>query len=389
MSETITAELYPRAHKLLALAVVFVAVIAIVSNISYPRETDFVAYWAASVLSLHHRAAAAYDPAALAIAEHAGASFAAQMPFGYPPPFLLVLLPFGLLPYGLATAAWVCATAGAYLVAARKLLPGSAWLPLAFPPIAVNAVIGQNGLLTAALMAGAAILLPRRPRLAGLLVGCLVIKPQLAILFPLAFAAGGQWRAFAGAALSAVGLSTLALICFGPSALAAFVHAIPMFAAVVSGGLTGWYKMASVYATLRLAGVGAHAAWTIHIVIALAAAALVAIVWRGRHALPAKIAVLVAASMLVSPYLYVYDTVALIVPFFWLATHGADRRILAALWLLPAVSIAQNWWIDLGIDPMPLVPIGLLALLGRQLFGRALSGPPAVTVGFPTGGACA
>lgn len=133
----------------------------------------------------------------------------------------------------------------------------------------------------------------------------------------------------------------------------------------------------------------AHAAWTIHIVIALAAAALVAIVWRGRHALPAKIAVLVAASMLVSPYLYVYDTVALIVPFFWLATHGADRRILAALWLLPAVSIAQNWWIDLGIDPMPLVPIGLLALLGRQLFGRALSGSPAVSVGFSTGGACA
>ena len=255
--------------------------------------------------------------------------------------------------------------------------PGSAWLALAFPPVAVNVMIGQNGLLTAALVIGAAIALPKRPLLSGLLVGCLIIKPQLAILYPLAFVAGRQWRAFAGAALSSLGLSALALIWFGADSYAAFIRAMPLFASVVSGGLTGWHKMASVYGALRLAGLGSQPSWAIHVAVALAAAAMVAIVWRGRHDLMAKIAVLVAASMLVSPYLYVYDTVALVVPFFWLAAQGTDRRWLAALWLLPIVSVAQNWWPADPLDIMPLVSIGLLALIGAQLFARRPGAMPA------------
>jgi len=370
VDETVTARLYPRAHKLLGLAVLFVAVLAIVSNIADPRQTDFIAYWAAAVLTLHGQAAAAYDPIALAGVEHVGAAFTSRMPFGYPPAFLLVALPAGLMPYTLAVAAWIGVTAAGYIAAAKTLLPGSAWLAAAFPPVAVNVMIGQNGLLTAALIIGAAITLPRRPFTAGLLVGCLVIKPQLAILFPLAFVVGGQWRAFMGAALSSLGLSALALACFGTGTYIAFFKAMPLFASVVAGGLTGWYRMASVYGSLRLAGLDAQTAWAIYAAVALAAAAMVAIVWRGRHDPQAKMAVLVAASMLISPYLYVYDTVALVVPFFWLATQRTDRRLLAVLWLIPVVSLAQNWGLNGTMDLMPLVAIGLLVLLGLRLFGQ-------------------
>lgn len=371
MDETVIAGHYPRVHKLLGLATLFLAVLATVSNIADPRQTDFIAYWAASILTLHHQAAAAYDPAAVAAAEHVGPMFAKGMPFAYPPAFLLLALPMGLLPYAFAAAAWIGLTAAGYITAARKLLPGSGWLAAAFPPVAVNIVIGQSGLLVAALMIGAAITLARRPFVAGLLVGCLVIKPQLAILFPLAFVAGAQWRAVAGAAVSSLGLSALALVCFGTGTYAAFFTAMPLFASVAASGLTGWYKMASVYSSLRLAGLGAQPAWAIHIVVALAAAAMVGIVWRGRHDLQAKIAVLVAASMLASPYLYVYDTVALIVPFFWLARQRGDPRLLALLWLTPVVSVAQNWGFNDTIDLMPLVAIGLLVLLGIRLFGRS------------------
>ena len=365
MDGAVTATIYPPAQRLLGLAVLLVAVLSIVSNIAYPRQTDFIAYWAAAVLALHGHAAAAYDPAALAAIEHLAAD-SGKMQFGYPPAFLLVALPFGLLPYTLALTGWIVATAAAYLATARRLLPGGAWLALGFPPVAVNAMIGQNGLLTAALLIGTTIALPRRPLLAGLLVGCLVIKPQLGILFPLAFAAGGQWRAFAGAALSTTGLSALALLCFGSAAYTGFLHAMPLLAPSVSDGASGWYKMASIYTSARLAGLASPAAWTVHIAVASGAAAMVAIVWRGRHDIGAKMATVVAASMLVSPYLYVYDTVALIVPFFWLATQHADRRLLALLWLLPIVSIAQNWGANQAIDLMPLVPIGLLALIARQ-----------------------
>ncbi len=367
---------FPRALQLLALATIFVTGLSVFSNFAYPRQTDFIAYWAAAVLALHGTPAAAYDPATLAAAQAAGASFTSLMPFGYPPAFLLLALPFGLLPYATATAAWIVATAAAYMAAARRLMPGWAWLTAAFPPVLVNGMIGQNGLLTAALVMMAAAWLKRRPFVAGLFVGCLVIKPQLAILYPLAFVAGGQWRAFAGAALSALGLSALAWICFGTGTYLAMIRAAPLFASVVSGGATGWYKMASVYGSLRLAGAGDGVAWSIHAAVALAAAAMVAIVWRGRHDPGAKMAVLVAASMLASPYLYVYDTVMLVLPLLWLARQGADRRWLAALWLLPMISVAQNWGFHRFMDLMPLVPIALLVLIGRQLRAQAVATVP-------------
>jgi hypothetical protein len=90
-------------------------------------------------------------------------------------------------------------------------------------------------------------------------------------------------------------------------------------------------------------------------------------VWRGRHDTSAKCTVLVAASMLVSP-LYVYDTVMLVVPFFWPAANGADRRVLAVVWLLPVISFPQNWWRNGTVNLAPLVPIGLVILVDVRLF---------------------
>ncbi|HEY0270115.1 MAG TPA: hypothetical protein VGC10_03900, partial [Sphingomonas sp.] len=118
------------------------------------------------------------------------------------------------------------------------------------------------------------------------------------------------------------------------------------------------------------AGLGNQPAWTCHILVALAAAAMTAIVWRGRHDLSAKMAVLVTASMLASPYLYVYDTAVLLMPLLWLLGQGESRRWLVPLWLLPTPSIAQNWGFNQSIDLMPLLPIALLLLIGRRLRSR-------------------
>lgn len=368
MRETVISTLYPRVHRPLALAVLFVICLALFSDLASPRGMDFIAYWAAAELALHGHAAAAYDPATLASVQATVVSSKVGMPFGYPPAFLLVVLPFGLLSYASSAIVWIGATGAAYLLAARKLAPGAAWLAATFAPVAINGMIGQNGLLTAALVIGAVATLDKRPFLAGLLVGCLVIKPQLAVLFPLAFLADGRWRAIAGAATSAVGLSLIALLCFGWESYRAMMTSMPMFASFVTSGSTGWFRMASVYSALRLAGLDSSAAWTVHVLAACAAAATVWTVWRGRHDTSAKCAVLVAASMLVSPYLYTYDTVMLVVPLRWLAAQDVDRRLLVALWLLPVVSLLQNWGWNGTVNLAPVVPIALLVLLGRQLF---------------------
>ena len=54
---------------------------------------------------------------------------------------------------------------------------------LAFPPFSSTPEHGQNGFLSAALIGGGALLLDKRPVLAGLCFGALVYKPQLAVMF--------------------------------------------------------------------------------------------------------------------------------------------------------------------------------------------------------------
>ena len=65
---------------------------------------------------------------------------------------------------------------------------------------------GHNGFLTALLLGGGLILLERKPFLAGLLLGCLVYKPQFALVLPLLLLALWNWRAIAGAAVSSLAL---------------------------------------------------------------------------------------------------------------------------------------------------------------------------------------
>lgn len=366
--------LFPMPTRALALLFLFVSAVSIWTNAFHGSQMDFISFWAASVLALDGNPAAAYDMYAHKAVQDQIASFPDWMPFPYPPPFLLLILPVGLLPYTLAAAVWVAGTYALYFLAAKRLLPDSGWLVACFPPVLLNGIMGQNGFLTGALFIGGALLLNRRPFVAGLLFGCLIIKPQLGMLLPFAFIAGRQWHAFAGASVSCAGLLLLALLVFGPTSYQAMAEILPMYGKIAAKGLVGWHKMAGVYSSLSLAGVPAAAAWAVHVGVALAALAVVWRVWRGPEEMPAKAAVLAAASVLVSPYLYVYDTVMLILPFFWLVKQEKDIRILVLLWLIPLINVAQSWGFNETVNLMPLVPISLLVLIWRRLYGRKTLG---------------
>lgn len=355
------------AAKITALAFGVVVVMALSSNLAEARQMDFIAFWAAGALTLAGNPLDAYDVAVHAEVQRKLIDFDGLMPFAYPPPFLLVVTPFALMPYGVAAIVWVVLTFALYIVAVRPLGPASGWTAAAFPPVLINGIIAQNGLLTGALFIAGMNLLARHPLRAGLVLGCLVIKPHLAVLLPLALAAGGYWRAFAGAALGSVGLLLAALGVFGIAAYAVFLEQLPLFSSIAAKGLTGWHKMASVYAALRLAGAGAVLAWSAHILIAGVAALATALVWRSKAELGAKAALLAAASVLISPYVYLYDIALLIVPFVWLARSGEDPRVLAALWAIPFVVALQNWGFNELFNPAPLLPIAMIALIWRRL----------------------
>jgi hypothetical protein len=368
---------YRRVGTALAVAVILVSIAEFLWNAHAPSDRDFISFWGAARLALEGMPAAAYNLDTLhALQSSVASSDGGKLPFPYPPAFLLFVMPFALLSFPAAMALWASATFALYMAAARHAFPNSGWLAAAFAPVFANAALGQNGFLTASLFIGGLLLLGKRPFLAGLLLGCLAMKPQLGLLLPVALVAARQWRAIAGAAASSVGIIVLGLAVFGLAATQAWVGQMPLYASIARDGLVGWEKLASVYAAARQIGLPPEAAFALHVAFATAAAAVVWRVW-GSDAEPlAKAAALAAGTMLISPYLFLYDGVILALPFLWLAAAGERPAVLAPLWLLPFVSIAQIGAFGGTVNLLPLVPIALMVLMWLRLAPQGSKAQP-------------
>jgi hypothetical protein len=334
-------------------------------NFVQPTDRDFLGVWAAAQLAIAGKAAAAYDSGVLHAVEAAAATFgsaAAELPFPYAPAYLMLALPFAGLPFPVAMALWSLCTGVFYLFAARRLMPRSGCLALAFPAAYANAAIGQNGFLTAGIFMAGLSLLSSAPFAAGLVLGCLVIKPQLALLLPVALIAGRQWRAVAGAAVSSIAILLAGLAAFETAVNAAWLHQARFIVEITGKGLMGWPKLASVYATARQIGCSPEAALAIHLAIAVAAAAVTWRIWRSQAAQEVKIAVLAAASMLMSPYVFYYDGLIMVPAFFYLLRERERPGLLLALWAVPLLLMAE---MSMGalVNLNPLVPIVLTSLI--------------------------
>jgi hypothetical protein len=336
-------------------------------NFVQPSDRDFLAPWAAAQLALAGRPWAAYDSGALHAVQAAVATFGgptAELPFPYPPAYLLLAIPFALMSFPAGLVAWSAGTFAFYLFAARKLMPRSGWLAAAFPAAFANAAIGQNAFLTAGLFMAGMSLLPTSPFAAGAVLGCLVVKPQLAMLLPVALIAGRQWRAVAGAAASSVAILFLGFVLFGPATTAAWLDEAPLIVKVTGDGLMGWGKLASIYAAARQMSVPAGPAIGIHLVVAAAAAAMVWRLWSSPAEPAAKVSMLAAGSTLISPYVFYYDALILVPSFLYLARSGERPAVLLALWCIPLLLIGQIGGGDLA-NLNALVPLVLMALTYR------------------------
>ena len=190
-----------------------------------PIGTDFLSFWTASDLTLSGRSA--YDQQLHWDAQQRlfpGDGFGYEA-FFYPPVFLLACLPLAMLPYFWALAAWLLSTGWAVWAALRRLAHGrlAPLTLLAFPGVYINAMHGQNGFLTTALMAGVAATLPSSPVWAGVLLGGLVFKPHLLVLAPVLLIATRRWSAIAAAAVTAAGLCLLSVLVLGPDSWRGFL----------------------------------------------------------------------------------------------------------------------------------------------------------------------
>ena len=98
-------------------------------------------------------------------------------------------------------------------------------------------------------------------------------------------------------------------------------------------------------------------------------------IWRSDCDYGAKVAILSAATLLASPYVFFYDGVMLVPAFLWLARENTRPGILLALWCLPLLMLAEIAAFDGGgVNLNPVVPIGLGVLVYRRW--RVANAPP-------------
>lgn len=348
-----------------------------------PVGTDFASFYTASQLALAGAPEHAWNTARHADAQaRLFGSAAGYAAFFYPPPYLVVCLPLALLPYLLSLSVWLAATFASWLYAMRKWIAAIGntslgVLPLAaFPAVLVNAGHGQNGFLTGALMSGGALLHGKRPWLAGLLFGALVIKPQFGVLIPFFLAFSGNWRCFLATGLTAVALCAVSFAVFGLHAWEAFFASSQSAQAVLSDNLVGFHKMQSTFAAARLLGLGDALAWAgqgAAIVFAVASLYLT----RAQDDL-ARGALFCCASLIATPFVLDYDLMLLAVPLAWLFTQGertgfADFEKLGLLSAFALPLLSRPLALGLGLPMAPLVLVGLMFLMLR----RAKASPPA------------
>lgn len=305
--------------------------------------TDFINVWAAGRLVLDGFPAQAYDWDVQKQVEVAklGQDFVGYFAWHYPPPFLFVASMLARLPYQLAFMGWAAVSFLPFLVAVRAIVghPFGYLLALAAPMAFINALVGQNGFLTAALIGGALYLIPVRPILAGICLGLLTYKPQYGLLFPIALIAAGHWRVFISAAVTAVVLASASWLAFGIESWLAFFQWMPKFSqAFLTEGKAPWWKMQSIFALVRYFGGTEPLGWAFHWVLTASLAVLMALIWRSRVPYTLKAAALGAGALLTTPYLFMYDMMVLAIPVAFLVRIGLKTGFRA--YELPALGAA-------------------------------------------------
>ncbi len=364
-----------------ALALAIVALVATehggMDAFGRPLGVDFSGIWVAGREVLAGVPTRPFDHAAHAAAQAAafgpGDGF---LPWPYPPYALALAAALATLPYVAALALWQGGTLALYVGAVRLAVRGAGLrrhdamlAALAFPAVAINAMHGQNGFLTTALLGAGALLVPRRPLVAGVLLGLTAYKPQFALLWPLALLAGWHWRTAAAAVATVLAMTAATLWAYGEAPWRAFVANLPWTRTVIleRGGLES-YKLESAFAAVRLLGGSLAQAYVLQAVVALAAATTLAWIWWRPLDPRLKMAALVTATLLATPYCVDYDLTLLGPALAALAALGLSRgfrpyekSVLALTWAMPLAArpVAMALHLPLGV----LCIVGLHAMI--------------------------
>jgi alpha-1,2-mannosyltransferase len=328
-----------------------------------PMFGDFLAFWSAGKLALEGHAAAVYNDQAIMWAHHqVFPGFDRYFPWRSPPPFLLVMTPLAIAPYGIAALIFLAATFALFLYGLRKLLPDNRALLLAVTSPASVLQIGsvQLSFAITGLTSLALHWLNKRPIAAGAAIAALSVKPHLAVLWPVMLAVQGRWRAFLAAAGFTAALAFVAGLVFGFDTYAGFVQGLGEANTLVETLGLPPNTLASIYANLTYMHAPEPVAIAIHALSAAAAVTICVLIWRSRDD-AASGAALAAATLLISPYLFFYDTLLLSISVALLA-RGKQGAWAIAVYVLAFAVGGAFLWVGRFIT-LPLCPAAAWAML--------------------------
>jgi hypothetical protein len=146
------------------------------------------------------------------------------------------------------------------------------------------------------------------------------------LLFPLVLIAAAEWTVLVTAAIVTTAIAAMSWLAFGPASWQAFFHWIPMFSqAFLTEGRAPWFKMQSIFALVRYLGGTEQLAWIFQWVLTAAIGVVLVVMWRSRLPYALKAAMLAAATLLTTPYLFMYDLVVLGIAMAFLIRAGLDE----------------------------------------------------------------
>lgn len=301
-------------------------------------------------------------------------------PWAYPPTYLLMMLPFGRLPFFASYVAFQVASAGllagalllgegdrrrkAVTVAAALICPAAAW----------NVGFGQNAFLVCALLIAGFRLREKRPILGGAVLGLLSFKPQFWMLVPIALIAARDWRALAAMLLSAAALAYASAAVLGADIWWRWLH----FAlANLADPQANWTRLDrvwgdDVYACLVASGSPESLANAAQIAVAALAAGAVYRAFSRSLPLQCRLALLLAATILAAPHSTPQDALMLaIAAVLWV--FGETRQGQAAMW---EWTLALALWLIPLFNPPIISPVGRLTPLLILGFVAAIFAAP-------------
>jgi len=349
----------------LLLAWLMVRPVAMLTRPASALYSDFDFFYAGAKATLAGDASSAYNETWFRNFQKRNYGIDLQGPWTYPPPFNLVVAPFGLVNRGWAFLLFMQGSLLAYLLALRRI--AGPWLTpvlaLLLPMIMMVIFFGQNGLLTGALVGFTCVGLSERKRWAGVPLGLMVIKPHLAIGFAIYVVASRDWRTFltAGAVVGlAAAVTTLIL---GTSVWPAFLSATGFAGQKLSSGYFPFYRMVSAYAAARIVSIPPGLAAIAQLVSATLAIGLIIVAQR-RLPVRQALGITTIASLLISPYAFDYDLpmvgigLALLTPDLSRMGRPIELAGLYALFLGAAVYGLLAW----TYKPQPLMSFAFFEL---------------------------